>query len=190
MRRSLIARQDFEKALKEVVLAKRLSASKMNNLTEIALKSMQDDTQLVSILYRTHKSLQAAAKVSSLYVFDALARAARSQVVKQGLTGDINSRKGNCATFLLKVEGVLEGLFQDMISSATSEAKVSSWLKLLAIGDRTPNKKAEAFSRTLGTWSAPRHRAHPGYWFWLVSEPSVLVTIFYLSACFVGVEQS
>ncbi|KAJ6518900.1 hypothetical protein C8R45DRAFT_885111 [Mycena sanguinolenta] len=114
---------EFEKALKEVVLAKRLSASKMNNLTEIALKSMQDDTQLVSILYRTHKSLQPAAKVSSLYVFDALARAARSQVVKQGLTGDINSRKGNAATFLLKVEGVLEGLFQDMISAATPEAK-------------------------------------------------------------------
>ncbi|KAJ7879938.1 hypothetical protein B0H14DRAFT_2500372 [Mycena olivaceomarginata] len=116
---------EFEAALKEVVLAKRLSASKMNNLTEIALKSMQDDTQLVSILYRTHKTLQPAAKVSSLYVFDALARAARSQVVKQGLTGDINSRKGNCATFLLKVEGVLEGLCQDMISAATPEAKNS-----------------------------------------------------------------
>ncbi|KAJ6498344.1 hypothetical protein DFH09DRAFT_335945 [Mycena vulgaris] len=114
---------EFETALKEVVHAKRLSASKMNNLTEIALRSMQDDTQLVSILYRTHKSLQPPAKVSSLYVFDALARAARTQVVKQGLTGDINSRKGNCATFLLKVEGVLEGLFQDMISAATPESK-------------------------------------------------------------------
>ncbi|KAJ6581621.1 hypothetical protein B0H19DRAFT_1116037 [Mycena capillaripes] len=126
---------EFETALKEVVLAKRLSASKMNNLTEIALKSMQDDTQLVSILYRTHKSLQPAAKVSSLYVFDALARAARTQVVKQGLTGDINSRKGNCATFLLKVEGVLEGLFQDMISAGAPEAKEKTkkildiWLK-------------------------------------------------------------
>ncbi|KAJ7170480.1 hypothetical protein C8R43DRAFT_1085436 [Mycena crocata] len=114
---------EFETALKEVVHAKRLSASKMNNLTEVALRSMQDDTQLVSILYRTHKSLQPPAKVSSLYVFDALARAARSQVVKQGLTGDINSRKGNSATFLLKVEGVLEGLFQDMISNATPESK-------------------------------------------------------------------
>ncbi|KAJ6619886.1 hypothetical protein B0H10DRAFT_1127585 [Mycena sp. CBHHK59/15] len=114
---------EFETALKEVVYAKRLSASKMNNLTEIALKSMQDDTQLVSILYRTHKSLQTPAKVSSLYVFDALARAARAQVVKHGLTGDIISRKGNAATFLLKVEGVLEGLFQDMISAGTPESK-------------------------------------------------------------------
>ncbi|KAJ7180754.1 hypothetical protein C8R46DRAFT_1028197 [Mycena filopes] len=114
---------EFETALKEVVYAKRLSASKMNTLTEVALKSMENDTQLVSILYRTHKSLRPPAKVSSLYVFDALARAARTQVVKQRLTGDINSVKGNCATFLLKVEGVLEGLVQDMLSVATPESK-------------------------------------------------------------------
>jgi len=79
----------------------------------------------VSILYRTHKSLKPAAKVSSLYVFDALSRAARHQVTKQGITGDTSSPTGNAATFLLKVEGVLEGLFQDMITVGSSEAKVS-----------------------------------------------------------------
>ncbi|KAF7315204.1 CID domain-containing protein [Mycena indigotica] len=114
---------EFETSLKEVVNAKRLSASKMNNLTDLAMKSMADDTQLVSIMYRTHKTLTPSAKISSLYVFDALARAARSQVVKQGLTGDINSQPGNSATFLLKLEGILEGLFQDMISTGTSEGK-------------------------------------------------------------------
>ena len=43
----------------------------------------------------------------------------------------MNSTEGNCATFLLKVEGVLEGLFQDMIMVGSSEAKVSSVLNLL-----------------------------------------------------------
>lgn len=85
----------------------------------------QNDTQLVSILFRTHKSLSTAAKVPSLYTFDALSRAARNQVNKQGLTGDINSEQGNCATFLLKVEGVLDSLFQDLVSSGTAELKVS-----------------------------------------------------------------
>ncbi|KAF7308880.1 CID domain-containing protein [Mycena kentingensis (nom. inval.)] len=113
---------EFESVLKEIVTAKRLSASKMNTLTDLTLKSMAEDTQLVSILYRTHKSLPSPSKVSSLYVFDALARAARTQVVKQGIAGDINQRPGNSATFLLKLEGVLEGLFQDMISTAP-EAK-------------------------------------------------------------------
>lgn len=75
--------------------------------------------------------------MSSLYVFDALSRAARHHVNKQGLTGDMNSMEGNCATFLLKVEGVLEGLFQDMIMVGSSEAKVSFVLSLLIcdIGD-------------------------------------------------------
>jgi hypothetical protein len=49
----------------------------------------------------------------------------------------MNSTEGNCATFLLKVEGVLEGLFQDMIMVGSSEAKVSFVLSLLIydIGD-------------------------------------------------------
>jgi len=66
--------------------------------------------------------------VSSLYAFDALARAARSYATKRGITGDINSSIGNAATFLLKVEGVLEGLFQDMITLDNVEAKVSDKL--------------------------------------------------------------
>lgn len=87
--------------------------------------SLQNDTQLVSILYRTHKTLSASCKIHSLYVFDSLSRAAKHQVDKQGLTGNLTSERGNCATFLLKVDGVLDGLFQDMAVSG-SEAKVSS----------------------------------------------------------------
>lgn len=119
------ALDEFENILKDVVSAKRLSASKMNKLTEIALKTLNDDAKLVAILYRTHKSLPDSAKVSSLYAFDALARAARSSVTKHGLTADVNPGKGNAATFLLKMEGVLEGLFRDMIAINNAEAKVS-----------------------------------------------------------------
>lgn len=63
--------------------------------------------------------------MSSLYAFDALARAARSKVTKYNLMGDVNAEKGNCATFLLKIEGVLDGLIHDMVVTGTSETKVS-----------------------------------------------------------------
>ena len=92
----------------------------------------KNDTQLVSILYRTHKSLPTVSKVSSLYIFDALSRAAKHHVVKHGITGDDYTQPGNCATFLLKVGGVVEGLFQDMVTSGSSESKVSQ-LKFLTI---------------------------------------------------------
>lgn len=139
--------QEFESLLKDVVLAKRLSASKMSNLTDIAMKSMevrltyissccevtselQNDTQLVSTLYRTHKSLPPTAKVSSLYVFDALSRAAKHNINKNGLSGEVKTTKGNCVTFLSKIEGVLEGLFQDMMTVGNSEAKVSCFKRI------------------------------------------------------------
>ncbi|KAI0079378.1 hypothetical protein K474DRAFT_1592122, partial [Panus rudis PR-1116 ss-1] len=118
--------QTFEATLKEVVQAKRLSQSKMTKLTENALKCMDHDTQLVSVLYRTHKTLSPAQKISSLYTFDALARAAKHQVTKHNVSADAASEKGNCATFLLKVEGVLDGLFQDMLSLDHPDAKEKS----------------------------------------------------------------
>ncbi|KAL6309283.1 hypothetical protein BKA93DRAFT_723768 [Sparassis latifolia] len=137
--------QTFESTLKDVVRAKRISASKMVTLTDIALKCMQNDTQLVSILYRTHKSLSTSCKVSSLYTFDALARAARHQVTKQGLTGDVNAEQGNCATFLLKMEGILDGLFNDMVSSG-SESKDKT-KKILDIWIKSNTFPADVLAR-------------------------------------------
>jgi protein NRD1 len=89
------------------------------------------DAQLVSALYRTHKYLPASNKISSLYVFDALARAAKHQAVKHGMSGNVD--KGNPATFMLKLEGILEDLFVDL-SNATAEVpelkarKLCLWL--------------------------------------------------------------
>ena len=87
---------------------------------------MQHDTQMVSVMYRTHKGLSSNSKVCSLYAFDALARAARHQVNKHNMVADVNSEKGNCATFLLKIQGVLDGLFEDLIASGNAELKVST----------------------------------------------------------------
>lgn len=86
----------------------------------------QNDIQMVSILYRTHRGLSTGAKVASLYAFDALARAARNQVAKNHITGDLASGKGNCATFLLRIEGILDGLYRDLVLSGSNELKVSS----------------------------------------------------------------
>ncbi|KAI0305873.1 hypothetical protein B0F90DRAFT_1623813, partial [Multifurca ochricompacta] len=112
---------EFENALKDVVSTKRVSVSKMNRLSEVAKKCFENDAQMVSMLYRMHKSLQPQFKVPSLYAFDALARAARGLTTKHGVTGDTQS--GNSATFLLKLEAVLEGLFQDMMGSSVPEGK-------------------------------------------------------------------
>ena len=78
------------------------------------------------MLYRTHKSLPNSQKVSSLYVFDALARAAKHQANKRSLPiKEISSDKpGNAGTFLFKLEGILDGLVEDMVAIGTPEATV------------------------------------------------------------------
>jgi len=70
--------------------------------------------------------------VNSLYAFDALARAAKSHSTKKGLVGDINAPVGNSATFLLKLEGVLDGLFLDLATATAQipEIKVSAHAQL------------------------------------------------------------
>ncbi|KAH9066694.1 hypothetical protein EDB87DRAFT_1587612 [Lactarius vividus] len=113
--------EEFENALKDVVSSKRVSVSKMNRLSDVAKRCFENDAQMVSTLYRTHKALQPQYKVPSLYAFDALARAARSHATKHGFAGD--SQPGNSATFLLKLEAILEGLFRDMMGSGVSEGK-------------------------------------------------------------------
>ncbi|KAH9000328.1 hypothetical protein EDB92DRAFT_1830611 [Lactarius akahatsu] len=113
--------EEFENALKDVVSSKRVSVSKMNRLSDVAKRCFENDAQMVSTLYRTHKALQPQYKVPSLYAFDALARAARSHATKHGFVGD--SQPGSSATFLLKLEAILEGLFRDMMGSGVSEGK-------------------------------------------------------------------
>lgn len=93
-------------------------------LSPILTPREQNDIQMVSSLYRTHRGLSPDAKGASLYAFDALARAARNRVIKNNLTADLSADKGNCATFLLRIEGVLDGLFRDLASTDSSNLKV------------------------------------------------------------------
>ena len=78
------------------------------------------------MLFKMHKGLAPSQKVSSLYVFDALVRASHGYVVKHSVVADPTPGRGNAATFLAKIEGIVEGLFEDMMSSGAPEAQVSS----------------------------------------------------------------
>ncbi|KAG9041699.1 hypothetical protein FS837_011874 [Tulasnella sp. UAMH 9824] len=148
--------KEFEKLLKAAVGGKRLSQSKMTALTELALNNFEHDTQLVSILYRTHKGLATEGKVPSLYVFDSLARAARSRATQS--RADPKSSVGNAATFLAKIEGVLDGLIKDMIATGTTEAKEKT-LKVLDIWTKANTFPAPVLARLTGYTRDSTHAA-------------------------------
>ncbi|EPT02996.1 hypothetical protein FOMPIDRAFT_1159591 [Fomitopsis schrenkii] len=143
--------ETFESTLKDVVNAKRLSASKMSSLTDIALSFMKNDTQLVSTLFRTHRTLPPAAKVNSLYVFDALSRAARNQINKHRLAPPSDPSQGNCATFIVKVEGILDSLWQDLLSTRdeTLKEKSKKILDIWVKNNTFPSAALERLSQLL-----------------------------------------
>ncbi|KAG8831410.1 hypothetical protein FRC18_006580 [Serendipita sp. 400] len=140
----------MEGLLQEIVGGKRLSASKLTKFQEMVMKSLKLDTKIVTMLYRTHKSLPKNQKVSSLYVFDALARAAKHQASKHSLAiKEIPSDKpGNAGTFLFKLEGILDGLIEDMIKVGTPEA-MEKTRKVLDIWKKANTFPADVLSRLL-----------------------------------------
>ncbi|KAF9512702.1 hypothetical protein BS47DRAFT_1043107 [Hydnum rufescens UP504] len=139
--------ETFETMLKEVVTSKRLSTSKMSSLSEHALKYMKMDTQLVSTLFLTHKALPSSNKVNSLYVFDALARAAKHQVTKRKLTLPTEPDKGNPVTFLLKMEGVLDGLFKDLLAVTDVPEMKEKMKKVLDIWSKAGTFSTDVLTR-------------------------------------------
>ncbi|CAE6499364.1 unnamed protein product [Rhizoctonia solani] len=136
---------EFETQLKTVVTSKRLSSSKMAALTELAVENMHLDTQMISLMYRTHKGLPTVNKISSLYVFDSVARAAHRTKSKRGLVADLNST-GNAASFLVRLEGMLDGLVEDMLANGPPEAK-EKCRKVLDIWTREGTFPAGALKR-------------------------------------------
>lgn len=163
--------QAFDDLLDQVIFTKRLSSSKMNKLTDMAMAlievclsffyglhlpaslclssspdwaaakiclsplcrrrltsclysfpphpySYKHDSHLVTTLYSKHCSLPDSSphKIFSLYCFDALSRACRSKVNK-GVSAKLKEDAGTCARFLILVEGVLDGLMDNMIGN-------------------------------------------------------------------------
>ncbi|KAG8701791.1 hypothetical protein FRC08_003892, partial [Ceratobasidium sp. 394] len=101
---------------------------------------------MISLMYRLHKSLPAPNKVSSLYVFDSVARAAHRHKSKKALVADLNSAVGNAASFLVRLEGMLDGLVEDMVVHGPPESKEKT-RKVLDIWTREGTFSADVLTR-------------------------------------------
>lgn len=111
--------QAFLKLLDTTVKASRLSGTKTKQLSQDSLKIPASyDTKIVSSFLKLNNSLKPASqqRISSLYVFDAIARANKGQKGREG--------------FMEKMEGVVDswvrGMLTDGHSGAWVEGRVSN----------------------------------------------------------------
>jgi protein NRD1 len=103
--------QPFLKLLDATVKASRLSGTKTKQLSQDSLKiPAAYDTKLVSSFLKLNNSLKPASqqRISSLYVFDAIARANKGQKGREG--------------FMEKMEGVVDSWVRGMLTDGNGEA--------------------------------------------------------------------
>ncbi|OCF39556.1 hypothetical protein I317_06666 [Kwoniella heveanensis CBS 569] len=120
--------QEFDALLSATITAPRLSGSKVQKLAALATQLVAEDHHIVTTFFKLNASLPSAtqARISSLYVFDAIAREARSDVNK-GKGKEINQQrgKGTQAGLLLKLEGVVDSWIDGMLE----DGKGSLWVE-------------------------------------------------------------
>lgn len=131
----------------------------------------QSDAHLVATLFKCHKQAKGSHKISTLYVIDAVAREARSIVKKgkdraPGAASDTPTQtlspfpdeegytrskgvassskgKGNCASFLAKIEVFLDRLIGEVLTKGPPEHK-EKVKKVLDIWNKTSTFSSEA----------------------------------------------
>ncbi|GMK53764.1 hypothetical protein CspeluHIS016_0103500 [Cutaneotrichosporon spelunceum] len=105
----------FDSLLGRTVVNSRLSGSKVKELQELAIKAVAHDHELVTSLLKLNTSLPPAstARISSLYVFDAIARAAKAKAA--GTQVSTERGRGTPAGLLAKMEAVVGEWIQGMV---------------------------------------------------------------------------
>lgn len=118
--------------------ASRLSGSKVAELITQSQKltSQNLDTEVVTTFYRINSGLPPASvgRISSLYVFDGIARAARKDADKEREKGKAREGKGMTG-LIVKMEGVVDawvgGMVDDGKGGVWVEGKVSFSLSIV-----------------------------------------------------------
>ncbi|GAA5994250.1 hypothetical protein JCM5350_001822 [Sporobolomyces pararoseus] len=123
--------------VKTVISKNKLSSSAVDSIVKAALENVSSDTSLITLLYRHHKKAAPTHKLTSLYLIDAIARAARSKYKKEGKAkqqeeptttpkdqppeSESSAGTGTCGSFLKKLEGLLSKIVLDVWENAPVE---------------------------------------------------------------------
>ncbi|GAA5943553.1 Nrd1 complex RNA-binding subunit [Sporobolomyces koalae] len=121
--------------IKAVIAKNKLSSSLVEQIVSLALDNIQNDTALITLVYRHHKKAHPNHKLTSLYLVDAIARGAKSRLKKQQQaertaaasttpTDDpppSTTEVGTDASFLKKLDGLLSKIVLDVWEHAPTE---------------------------------------------------------------------
>lgn len=134
---------EFESILKELQTLKApgVSGSRIKKLTDLAVKNVQDESQLITILYSNCKATPSSHKLGTLYVVDSIVRIYMDEAKKQNQEISSSAPDGTFAAGVYKISELVESLVDDALDLLISKSQITKISKLVDIWER-----AETFS--------------------------------------------
>ncbi|CCE86987.1 Piso0_005512 [Millerozyma farinosa CBS 7064] len=137
--------EQFESILKEISTLKApgVSGSRIKKLSEIAIKNVNEESKLITILYSNCKATPSSHKLGSLYVVDAIVRAYIEEAKKLNEEISPSAPEGTYASAVCKVSELIESLIDDALELTVSKSQIIKIGKLVDIWERAETFKPE-----------------------------------------------
>lgn len=139
------ASEQFDSILKELPTLKApgVSGSRIKKLTDIAVKNVNDESQLITLLYSNCKATPSSHKLGSLYVVDSIVRVYMDEAKKQNQEINSSSPDGTFAAGVYKISELIESLVDDALELLISKSQNTKISKLVDIWERAETFKPQ-----------------------------------------------
>lgn len=130
--------EQFDSILKELPTLKApgVSGTRIKNLTDLAVKNVSEESNLITTLYSACKATPSSHKLGALYVVDSVVRVYMDEAKKRGETVDSLAPQGTFAAGVYKIGELVESLIDDameLLINASTNVKIG---KLVDIWER------------------------------------------------------
>lgn len=130
--------EQFDAILKELPTLKApgVSGTRIKNLTDIAVKNVSEESQLISTLYSSCKATPSSHKLGALYVVDSIVRVYMDEAKKRGETINASAPEGTFAAGVYKISELVEAIIDDSLELLIIPATNVKIGKLVDIWER------------------------------------------------------
>ncbi|KAM9898405.1 hypothetical protein OXX69_009891 [Metschnikowia pulcherrima] len=140
--------QIFESVLKELptLRAPGVSGTRIKKLTDLAVKNVADESQLIGVLYSSCKATPSSHKLGALYVVDSIVRVYMDEAKKRGEEITASAPEGTFAAGVYKISELVESLIDDALALSVSPATDVKIGKLVDIWERAQTFNPQTIS--------------------------------------------
>lgn len=143
------ALDEFNAVLKELPALKApgVSGTRIKKLTDIAVRNVAEESQLMAALYASCKAIPSSHKLGALYVVDSIVRVYMDEAKKRGETVSADAPAGTFAAGVYRISELVEALIDNALELLITESSNIKIAKLVDIWERAQTFSPELIAR-------------------------------------------